>query len=770
MKNSAEDITKAIVRVNGSRSKGTGFFIDVGTIVTCFHVVGNESGKKLIDRNLTVSFGREDYHVQCISHSADERDVAILRIIGKLPDNALILPLGQWQNGAKEDFSTYGFRGSSEIEGLFAKGNIRGIADSDTGVEWLQLAAQADGEQEIRGGMSGAPVYHNDSGQIIGMIAKRKSYNKRSELIPFAISMQEIGKVWGAINKRIREERRLQQLRRVFDFEGSDPWFTKKSFKAFYAKLLVFGLEPYDDLGENKQDAFIASLRKARITDEVIYRLRLFEPNLPLVDYLTDKDVEVSDISFVNRQEEFEKATARFTVDTILFEAPIGFGKTTLLREIERHYYYNRGWVVFLIPMPPDLGPLSKYVEYIFSSIGQSEDASLFSDDLEIAGQLLAQRLYRNSSGSAASGAVILLDSLENLPYNSVHKFRDEFLFSIMSKASEIKDFKILLRLAGRQIGAHWTENNKSIQSSLKLRIEQLSPFRNRYIEETLSLHAPIQTELQLRAALIMHYTGGHPGCMAEILGIMNYEEPAEKFFQVHNGLIKEHVLDVAEEVFESIPNSLKDSFYFLSVFRRYNLSILTALIEQGIICNYKGGSALDSAEALEAELASNYLVQRKNGFIQDAIVRRLLAIRLRYSDRDQYLKLCRIAREVFLESLILPTSSMPEYLLIEGIFSELNVKYFENEESEKYRKNIRNAFFDKEGILYSWLSKLRDRQDAKDIKKNLLVRLQDYDEKDWDWEFSFAINFYMRESSYTPAPYHKMLEEIENFPIEEVR
>src|SRR5262249_24553785 len=105
---------------------GTGFFIDNdGSVLTCFHVVSDPGTENITDQPLSIRFNRADYPVECIFLSSNPkiRDVAVLQLTTrKLPDDAILLPLGNWDptpDKSRKVYS-YGYKLTEMFNGAYA--------------------------------------------------------------------------------------------------------------------------------------------------------------------------------------------------------------------------------------------------------------------------------------------------------------------------------------------------------------------------------------------------------------------------------------------------------------------------------------------------------------------------------------------------------------------------------------------------------------------------------------------------------------------------
>ena len=98
-----DKLCQAVVCVRGVLI-GTGFFIGKdGTLLTCFHVIGDKKTGEMA-QSLNILFNKKEYPARCIYASPNPMnlDAAVLQLEeGQLPPGAAILPLGEWRSENK---------------------------------------------------------------------------------------------------------------------------------------------------------------------------------------------------------------------------------------------------------------------------------------------------------------------------------------------------------------------------------------------------------------------------------------------------------------------------------------------------------------------------------------------------------------------------------------------------------------------------------------------------------------------------------------------
>jgi len=614
-------------------------------------------------------------------------------------------------------------------------------------MQLLQFSSEAVGAEEIRQGMSGAPVYHDATGRIVGMVVLL--IKETGETIPCAVPIEAIADIWLPVKERLRETELLQQLLKVFQ---PGEWFTEKTFKSFYESLPSSRLVQYDGLGEDKPQALLEQLRgQGERVYDFVNCIRAKRPDIPLTELIDLPPVQR--INFVNRKDELKEACGRYTLPYILFEAPAGYGKTELLKAIEQRHFRD-DWLSIYVETSQNTVTAVDLANQVAARAGYSQDLSHLPDTRAV-GYTLAGFLDDRLTSLHAPGVILLIDSIERLPEGEIDAFVNHFLFAVHSVLHEVN---LRVHLAGRCVGSTWEKQAREFQFTVK----PLTPFRFRYVKDTVRSLLPSHEKLDLYAAHLMHVTGGHPGCMAKIIERASVTQSIKEDFEAYLDDHREIVLSVAREIRESIPEHLRDTFDVLSVFRCYNYRLLQRIIDAGLV-EYEG-----NADSLEKELTAIYLVKRKRGLIRDEIVRRLLALRLRWEFPDRFLELCQAARQIYEQDLQRLTTHQPE-IAIEGMYQELQLGYYQGKQTPEARQALRDTFLAADGILRRYLDLLtfgRDPLDVPSIRASFRDLLKDAES---NWEFRFAVDFFLRgENQYGNEPYEEMLAQVGRFFAQE--
>jgi hypothetical protein len=585
--------------------------------------------------------------------------------------------------------------------------------------------------------MSGAPVYCEKVNRIVGLIALR--YDEPGEIIPCGIPIEEVAEIYPPLAARLQEERVLAELANILLLGD---WFTDKTLKGFYRGLPFPDLPGYEDLGEDKPQAILDELRSRKWVYDFIKCLQLKRSDIPLDGVL--QLLPPHSLGFVNRQSELDKATGRFALSYIFFEAPAGFGKTTLLSAIQQRDIAE-GRLCIYVEVPPDTDSalaLACTVTQQAGCVTRSTPPHVGNVAWLLSGHLQHWLQDRESK----RGLTLIIDSAERLPEEEIGAFLNDFLDPLLGL---LFDFDVRFRLAGRYTGGRWAQQAQNFP----LEVIPLSPFQFQYVRDTLSLRFPRHAQLDTYAAHVMHLTGGHPGCMARILNSLGSLGPAEEHFARNGQTYRQFVLEVARDTRELIPESLREMFDVLSVFRRYNYTLLQSALNEKLI-DYEG-----DVRGLEKDLTRTYLMDRDRGFIQDEIVRRLLALRLRWEEPEIFLEISEKVRELH-KAYLAETYFQPEITFIELLYQELACRFYQSDGGPAAREGIREQFFVQDGVLGTYLEQLRGKPESNSIGASLRNILHE----GIDWEFQFVVNFFLRESEYTNEPYRRLYQKVRTF------
>lgn len=740
-----DDLKNCVVAIKDTANNilGTGFFIDDdGSLITCYHVIGDKKNEVISRDKFQVSFWKNGFEktldAEVIYASSNPKllDFAILRLSqGKLHEGAYLGPVGKWERKTACKSESFGFRTPHNTEGQYAETNILGRTAGK-----LQLDSQAKRADQFRPGMSGAPILVDE--RIVGMIVTR--FKDPEETIPYGLPIESIARVWGPLARRFQEQELHDKIFNVlknhfthYELENKIcanlPSFFKVDCSSFVWEILE---SPYQDI--------ISQLKQNKNIYKFVHWLQRnfsdidMEELIPLTRYY----------GFVNREKELKHI--RGNRHYIFINAPAGYGKTTLLRETELRYSQD-GWLSVYIQVhekPATCKQIASDIQKFLGVSGITSYPGLADIGSELANQLLITLQQFTDKHKRTSkieeGIVLLLDNVERMSDIEFTHLLNDFIPALYDNLRENSKFRVVF--AGRYLGEKLGALNVDIK--IPIAIESLESFRFDIVKNTVEYESTSKSKnFPLVAALVMQTTGGHPGCMAKIIPNISFQYP-EAHFATNKESYEKEVIRIADSIRKTIPYKLQNVFDMLSVFRRYNYSLLQKIIQEDIF------DEKWSADDLEKSLTSTYLVNRSEGFIQDEIVRRVLFKRLRiHEETAKFIGLCCKAVNVYRKYLS-ETLYQPAYIVSEVLFSELQYNYYKTETpSMQSSQNLHQEFFKKDGILSNCLYELEKKPEGREHIRNLLELLKK------DWEFRFCLNFFLRgKNQYDDEPYKQLM------------
>jgi hypothetical protein len=447
-------------------------------------------------------------------------------------------------------------------------------------------------------------------------------------------------------------------------------------------------------------------------------------------------------IEFVNRRDEIQKIKEiyrnMYYPRCLLISAPSGYGKSKLLANIKRQFQYQGG-VCFYVEVSR-----SYTIKDIASSILQRPDSNGMRSPKEY-GFEVAHHLITSVNATKPESILLIIDGIEALEKETVGQFLHEFMPAANEGLQSVKyNNKLRLILSGRYIEG-WPRFYKNISQPITL-----SPFTFPVVQDTVKIfltkkQIPFSEKQQQDfAAHLMYFTGGHPGCMIEILNDFRVGYPIQDFFV---GKKEQHYKNVLKKVIDGIryhiTDQLRDIISTLSVVRRFDPLFLRWFIEKGLITWSK------SEYELENLLLQTYLVNRENSFLKDDITRRLLAIHLRKTDLQYFIKVCEESISCYHVMLKDLKTYKSELVAIEILYQKLQLLVYKGYDDK-------DQFFES---LAETLHALVSEQDSWAVMDSFIEYLSD------DWEFRFTLNYLLRKEIYSDEyPFKELMERIEDF------
>ena len=444
------------------------------------------------------------------------------------------------------------------------------------------------------------------------------------------------------------------------------------------------------------------------------------------------------DFVFVNRQEEVDNILSSLHPPYCIIDAPAGYGKTELMRELRRRFT-ERGWVASLVSLET---ATSSHVEVVRAlARGLSLRAQIDSAQPWIS--LIAALRTERLEEILQVGIVLLID-FKNPNETLVRELINEHIPRMHNSLRTLSSFDggnrpFRVIVAGRHLAPIATTCQ-----ALKLGSYCLTPFSYHTVCSSTALHlkGTKQSVVRSVAAHLMHYTGGHPGCVAQVLSLYSRTGYLpDEFFTIYHDLIWDHIVKPeVEEVCSSLSEQLRQQLLALSTYRYLDPALLRKLAQKGILTS---ADPLDTAD----ELTKAFLLDWEEHLLSDGVTRRLLDIYLRYQGTNDYLNLTKQAQLLYEEYLKEPYVQSPWRWAIEVLYQRLRQGVFCIQEPCN-RLEMRRKFF-KEDVPQV-LSMLADRTGGADMIATLGRVLQK------DWEFRFSLNYILREETsdtYTDDP-----------------
>jgi len=384
--------------------------------------------------------------------------------------------------------------------------------------------------------------------------------------------------------------------------------------------------------------------------------------------------------------------------------------------------------------------------------LGKTKDLTKELDDIDtkdMGDTLCGQLKIERRDDITKEGIIFLIDLGKNPSPKLISNLFDQFIPDVQSclrtdQFFESKHNRFRVVFAGRYLA-----NCKETSSkSLPLTILQLSPFSYKDLRSTAREYLPNATDAVITqiSAHIMYLTGGHPGCMASILRMYKKKgQPAPDVFLRRNRTkIQDIIETVVSQVYNDIPDELQDTIKSLGLFRYLSHSILEYLLRQKHIQGYS------SKYAFADRLTTNYFLRRDMTTLLYNDNHRILALQLR--GQIEHTESVQDTCEKYLSNV---NARIPEMWAIECLYQFLQ-HHSEKIDAQKRRLIIRESFLGEE--IRRVLNILATNRDAEGIKRNLESVLQ------VDYEFKFAVNYYLRHKQYNNEPYKELLKQIDHF------
>jgi hypothetical protein len=356
-----------------------------------------------------------------------------------------------------------------------------------------------------------------------------------------------------------------------------------------------------------------------------------------------------------------------------------------------------------------------------------------------------------DAGASGVTGIAFMLDTLNEME-NSALEQLDEFVGGIDEGLENGGYFDsehyISVFAAGRYL-------KRKIWSSDRFDTCDLSPYQYSAVRDTVSRYihqAGVnwrKPRLNAISAQLFYETGGHPGCMASILGQLAGDHFANlnELNAITTAQVDELLFPAIAEIESEFPqeqNLLLDALQVLSVFRKSRAWFLNRLIKYRLIVWPADG------DDLEQQLKRTHLVQWNDGFLQDDITRRLLALRLRRQHPERFAQICERAAKLYPQYLKrLSNPRRPEIICQEWLFQTVQKgALVDGLRGAELRQRI-------EEVLAEIVSLLCCRWGANETLWDLKDSLKK------DWELAFMCNYFLCTDGYCENIYPELINRV---------
>ncbi|MBN2004747.1 MAG: hypothetical protein JXA21_15425 [Anaerolineae bacterium] len=520
-------------------------------------------------------------------------------------------------------------------------------------------------------------------------------------------------------------------------------------------KVAYFVMEKsgaYDDLrGKSKPEKALSLLEWLEfrgLFDKLLGYIEEFRTDIDLTGIIP-KSLP-PEIQFSNREDEVSRIVPSYSPPYVLISAPLGYGKTKLL-EIVRGKMQSQGWFCVNCTLPKGgVHLLKDLIGIILQPLGiGAREMDFESLSPKEYGFLLSQSLVTRLNSVKASGVLLLLDQVEALKEDVAKLFLNDVIPGLSQGLRSAGYIQLKIILSGCYV-SNWEQLAQKIPLSLRL----LEPFDFPVVQHTVlrfmsdTKTPPPLESIQEIAAHIMYLTGGHPGCMVELLKGFPAGWPAREYFIDRQGQHYENIIaPVINDARRHIPETLHDIFDTLSVVRYFNNRFLRRLMDARLIRWSR--TEFD----LEDELTRTHMVTRTHGFLHDAITQRLLSIRLRRLDMDLFMKICEESIAFYDDSLQDLGANRPDILCIELLFQKVQYLYYK-------KLGGKDALL---AMVPDVMKKLTAGRNAREMVLSCMDLLKK------DWELRFIFNYLFQKDIYDHnSPYNELVESIASFLPEE--
>ncbi|MFE1206255.1 trypsin-like peptidase domain-containing protein [Streptomyces sp. NPDC058762] len=210
--------------LHGGRPVGVAFLMPDRLLLTCAHVVAStadlpedEPLPELFPVTLDFPLlpGRPEVsatvHFSVPVAADNSGDVAVLQLTGEPPPGAAPLRIVEADDLAGHRWRAFGFpkysgRGGTKDAGIWTRGTVEGRE----GTGWWQLTCDEDVPFSLAGGFSGAPVWDEEYGGVIGVVVAVEGDQRRRT--GYALTVESLTREWPQLRRRLLADSPYREL------------------------------------------------------------------------------------------------------------------------------------------------------------------------------------------------------------------------------------------------------------------------------------------------------------------------------------------------------------------------------------------------------------------------------------------------------------------------------------------------------------------------------------------------------------------------------
>lgn len=433
-------------------------------------------------------------------------------------------------------------------------------------------------------------------------------------------------------------------------------------------------------------------------------------------------------LEFVNRAYEADRLCNPSMIHrVIILDAPAGFGKTELLKEVKRRLTEGSDkeqWICEIV----DFKDAGRSEKALVQELARKVSFPQIEQLRELSAMKIVRRLLGHLGSRPERNIMLIFDSADvNL---KVAQWLDE---TFAPKADEILSPKYWwIVIAGRYIRDTLDPDRPYMT---------LTPFNRPVIEQmvetirhTFLPHTNVpRDKFDYIVNLVDELSGGHPRCIIDIaldLARTHYfigvEEPLPE--KERKRLFEDHTQPAIDDILKQVPDTLREVIERLSIFRGFNFYTLEELIKKGHI---KGYAPDHSPQLFESLMSTRFYNPSSIRYplYSDRITRRLLETRLRLLESEFYQELNEVAANVY-ESWITATFEAQPLLtyFIEGLYHQ--ARCVEQDcDRNKRQKSLEYWVYNQLKVIEVHREKEADFAEVVSRIKRTLLREEEY----WD-------------------------------------